>query len=199
MKAIDFNLPKEIKYSFENGETIFRNNRIVIFDVNAIGLLRQNLIKSLGMNEARALFLKFGYVNGYADFMQIKTSYKFDNEMELLSAGPVIHTWEGIVKATPKELSFDRAKGEFYFTGIWTNSYEAEQHLTFFEPFFEPVCWSLMGYSAGWSSAFFGSKLISIESACVGKGDSQCEWEIKPPDAWDYEVAKPYIEALKEF
>lgn len=199
MKAIDFNLPKEINFSFEDGEVTFKNNRLILFDVNAIGLLRHHVIERLGMHEARKLFLKFGYINGYSDYMQLKSSYKFDNELELISAGPVIHSWEGVVKAMPNELRFDRSTGEFYFSGVWVNAYEAEQHLTFYEFSKEPVCWSLMGYSAGYSSAFFGSKLISIEPLCVGKGDDHCEWLIQPPDAWDYKVAKPYIEALQEF
>lgn len=199
MKAADFNLPKEINYSFEEGEVTFKNNRFLLFDANAMGLLRYELVQKLGTYETRKLFLKFGYINGYADFLQFKTSYEFDNEIELLSAGPIMHTWEGIVKAIPKEIRFDRSTGEFYFTGIWKNSYEAEQHLTYSEPSPEPVCWSLMGYSAGWCSAFFGSKLISIEPTCVGKGDKNCGWEIKPPGEWDFELAKPYIEALNEF
>lgn len=199
MKATDFNLRKELYFSPDIGVTTLRNNRMLIFDSNAIGLLRQNIIKSIGMDAARNLFLKFGYVHGFSDFMQVKLYYKFDNEIELLKAGPVIHTWEGLVKATPKELHFDRDKGEFYFTGIWQNAFEAEQHLTFNPPATEPICWALMGYSAGWCSAFFGSKLISIEPLCVGKGDDHCEWEIQPPEAWDQEKAKPYIEALKEF
>ncbi len=199
MKASDFNLSKEINFSFERGEVTFKNNRFIILDANAIGLLRYKLIEQLGMEQARALFLKSGYVNGYSDFMQFKTCYKFYNEIELLSAGPIMHTWQGIVKAEPKKLDFDRAKGEFYFSGVWTNPYEAEQHLIYCDPSVDPVCWSLMGYSAGYASAFFGSKLISIEPVCVGKGDDHCEWEIQPPEAWDYEIAKPYIEALKEF
>ena len=92
----------------------------------------------------------------------------------------------------------DRDKGEFYFTGVWTNSYEAEQHLTFNDNSHEPVCWSVMGYASGWCSAFFGSKVIAIEPVCMGKGDDHCEWKIQPPQAWG-EEALPYIEALKEF
>lgn len=199
MKASDFNLSKDIQFLYNEGEITFSNRRFLLFDADAIGLLRHDIIDLLGMDEARKLFLKFGYVNGYSDFLEIKTSYEFDNEMELLSAGPVLHSWEGIVKSTPEEFRFNRDKGEFYHRGTWINSYESEQHLAYYEISSEPVCWSLMGYSAGWCSAFFGSKVISIESLCVGKGDDYCQCEIKPLEAWDYEVAKPYIDALQEF
>jgi hypothetical protein len=100
--------------------------------------------------------IRFGFQNGFGDFMQMKINYEFDSEMDLLASGPVIHTWEGIVKAKPLMLEFDRDKGSFLFTGIWENSYEAEQHLMFNDIAKEPVCFSLMGYASGWSTAFFG-------------------------------------------
>lgn len=198
MKATDFNLQKDIAFSLDTGITSFRDTRLVLFDANAIGLLRQNLIETLGVERAREFFLRFGYQNGFADFMQMKINYEFDSEIELLASGPVIHTWEGIVRAAPTEIRMDKEKGDFYFTGVWTNSYEAEQHLCFNPKSHEPVCWSLMGYASGWCTAFFGSKLIAIEPVCVGKGDDQCGWKIQPPSAWGDE-ARPYIDALSKF
>jgi hypothetical protein len=198
MKAMDFDLSRDLKYNLETGITSFRDNRLVIFDANAIGLLRQKLRELLGVSKARNLFLAFGYQNGYADFMQMKMNYQFDTEMDLLASGPVIHTWEGVVQATPKEIRINRATGEFYFTGFWKNSYEAEQHLCFNQPDTEPVCWSVMGYATGWCTAFWGSPVVAIEPVCVGKGDDHCEWIIQPPAAWG-DKAAPYVEAYKEF
>jgi hypothetical protein len=198
MKATDFDLSRDLKYDLGTGITSFRDNRLVIFDANAIGLLRQKLRELLGVPKARNLFLAFGYQNGYADFMQMKMNYQFDTEMDLLASGPVIHTWEGIAQATPKEIRMNRATGEFYFTGIWKNSYEAEQHLCFNQPDTEPVCWSVMGYATGWCTAFWGSPVVAIEPVCMGKGDDHCEWLIQPPAAWG-DKAAPYLEAYKEF
>jgi len=198
MKATDFNFPQEMKFSLETGITSFRNSRLVIFDTSAIGTLRQNLIQTLQWEKAREFFLQFGFQNGYADFMQMKISYTFDTEMDLLAAGPVIHTWEGIVQATPKEIRFDRPTGEFYFTGIWSNSYEAEQHLSFNDQAQEPVCWSLMGYASGYATAFFGKPLLAIEPVCMGKGDPHCEWLIQPPSKFG-SIAKPYMDAYQPF
>ena len=198
MKASDFDLSRDIKFDPKRGINEFRGSRLVIFDANAIGFLRQKLIGVAGWERARGLFLELGFQHGYSDFLQMKMSYQFDTEMDLLAAGPVIHTWEGIVQATPTEIHFDRKTGDFYFTGVWTNSYEAEQHLMFRPPASEPVCWSLMGYASGWCTAFFGKPLLAIEPVCMGKGDKTCEWLIKPAGEWGDE-AKPYIDALKEF
>jgi len=198
MKATDFNLAKDLQFNLATGITTFRDTRLVLFDANAIGLLRQNLIEALGWDKAREIFLRFGYQHGYADFMQMKLNYQFDTEMDLLASGPVIHTWEGIVQATPKEIRYSRATGEFYFSGVWTNSYEAEQYLSFNAAARAPVCWSLVGYASGWCTAFFGAPILALEPVCVGKGDDHCAWLLKPFAAWGAE-AEPYINALRIF
>jgi len=197
MKATDFDLSKDLKLDPSTGIATFRASRLVVLDAGALGLLRQDLVEALGLERARRLFLRFGYQHGYSDFMQMKLAFEFDSEMDLLASGPVIHSWEGIVQATPKEIRFDRTKKDFYFTGVWSNSYEAEQYLTFNHPATEPVCWSLMGYASGWCTAFFGSPLVAVEPVCTGKGDDHCEWLIQPPEAWD-DTAAVYIEALSD-
>jgi hypothetical protein len=196
MKATDFNLQTDLKLDVDTGIATFRNNRLVILDASALGLLRTTIVRELGIERARAIFLKFGYSSGYSDFRQMKKRYSFDSEMDLLASGPVIHTWEGVVKASPTGIEFDRAAGIFHFTGVWSNSWEAEQHLSYFDAGPDPVCWTLMGYASGWCSAFFGSPVVAIEPHCVGKGDENCGWLIQPPDKWDGS-AEPYIAAMK--
>ncbi len=199
MKAHDFNLKNELKFDFEQGVTSFRDNRLVLLGADALGLLRQNLIEVLGMEQARHFFLRFGYQQGFADFMQCQLSYQFENETELLFTGPVLHTWEGIVKASPIEINFDRTKGSAYLKVLWKNSYEAEQHLSYNAPWVDPVCWSLMGYASGWSVGFFGVPMLAIEEECVGRGDKQCCVVAQPASCWSDVVAQPYREAFQDF
>ena len=198
MKATDFNFSEDLKLSPETGIATFHDSRIVIFDADAIGLLRQEMMQELGWDRTRDLILRFGYQHGYSDHLQMRINHTFDTEQDLLASGPVIHTWEGIVHAAPLAISFSRDDGTFRFTGVWTNSYEAAQFLTFNAVATMPVCWSLMGYASGWSTAFFGSPLLAIEPVCVGKGDDHCEWLIQPPAAWGPE-AEPYVRALEGF
>jgi len=203
MKAGNLNLAEEIRFEPDKGLVSFQGNRLVIFEASAMGLLRQELISAMGWDQARTFMLRFGYQNGMADYLKMRDSGRFDDERELLLAGPVLHSWEGIVQAVARHIEFDREAGEFEFTGVWHNSYEADQHLQHQHLFFDgigdgPVCWSLMGYASGWSTAFFGQPLVAIEPLCRGKGDDHCEWLIKPPSKWGKE-AKPYIDALKGF
>jgi hypothetical protein len=199
MKAADFNLSKELNFNFDSGITSFRDTRLLLLDSNAMGLLRQDIIGILGIAKTRDLFIRFGYQQGYADFMQIKLGYEFDNELELLSVGPLLYTWEGVVKAVADEVRYNRSTGDFYLSATCINSYEAEQHLTFNGYFSDPACWSMMGYASGWCSGFFGSKVIAIEQSCIGKGDACCYVHVKSVAAWDSEVVKPYLNALSDF
>src|SRR5687768_11858954 len=43
------------------------DQRVVILSAAAVGLLRKDLIDSLGPDIARRLFLRFGYADGYHD------------------------------------------------------------------------------------------------------------------------------------
>lgn len=196
MKATDFDLRRELLLNNDTGVATFRDSRVVVMDAGALGLLRNNLQTELGWEKARSFFLRFGYGQGYSDFQQMKSKFTFDTEMDLLASGPVIHTWEGIVSARPTEVRFDRKTGDFFFRGRWINSYEAEQYLCFNEPSKEPVCWSLVGYASGWSTAFFGKPLLAIEPTCAGKGDEECGFVIQSPEAHGA-VAVPYMAALK--
>jgi hypothetical protein len=198
MQASDFQLEEDLEYGTQRGVNSFKNNRMVTFNADAIGLLRQQLIESVGMETARTLLLRFGFQSGYADFLQMKTSYDFDTEGDLLEVGPAMHTQEGIVAVEPVEMDYNRDTGEFYFEGLWHNSYEAQQHLIHNGESDHPVCWSLMGYGSAWCSGFMGTPVLEMESRCLGKGDDVCEWIIKPIDEWD-ERADPYIEALEDF
>lgn len=197
MKNSKLSFREHLRFDPEKGINSFHDSRIVLFEADAIGLLRQNLLEELGWEQTQAFFLRLGFQHGYADFLQVKLNYDFEDEQELLASGPVIHTWEGLVKAVPGEISYDRDKGTFDFTGKWYNSYEAEQHLAYNETSDEPVCWSLTGYASGWCTAFFGKPLLALEEHCESMGHEHCSWRIKPPEEWGKEAA-PHLAALRE-
>ena len=184
MKASEFDLRRDLRLDPHTGITTFRHNRVMIFDANVFGLVRQELIEEIGTARAKDFFLRLGFQLGYSDFLQMKMLYRFDTEMDLLAAGMVIHAWQGLVQATPREIRFDRETGDFLSTGVWNNSFEAQQHLCFNPPAKSPVCWTMMGYASGWCTAFFGNLLLAIEPVCVGQGADHCEWRVMIPARW---------------
>lgn len=195
MKATDFNLPAVLKFEPEAGRLMLNKDRMLIFRQEALGTLRKLLGEQLGQELSRALLSQFGFRCGSEDHKTLSKAYTWDTEVDELACGPVIHTWEGIVKATPTVIEFDRAKGSFLMKGTWTNSYEADLHLAEFGRAQEPVCHTLTGYASGWVTSFWGKPMVAVEPKCRGRGDDICEFEIRPADQWGAE-AEPWARSL---
>jgi rsbT co-antagonist protein RsbR len=150
--------------------------------------MRKLLFEQLGEGLARSIFARFGYQCGQGDFETLTRLYTWDTDQDRLAAGPMLHTWEGLVRAEPTLLEYDRAAGTFRMAGTWQNSYEAEVHLEQLGKSDGPVCHSLTGFASGWATAFFGKPLLAIETQCMGQEDAHCAFEIRPPDRWGPEA-----------
>jgi len=195
MKVQDIDMRKMLSFQPESGKLLLGNERYLLFRQEAFGTLRKLLFEQLGGTLARSILSQFGYRCGMGDFEALGKLYAWDTDMDRISAGPVMHCWEGLVRAEPTLLKYDRQSQSFHMQGTWKNSYEAEIHLQQFGPGQESVCHSLTGYASGWTSAFMGFDLIATEPTCVARGDSVCTFDIKPPALWGDE-AKTFKEAL---
>ena len=195
MKAQDIDLTKMLDFQPEQGQLLLNKQRMLIFSQTALGRLDQLLVEHLGADFARAVFSQFGYRCGVDDYQVIGRAEGWASEQDRISSGPIMHMWEGIVHVEPTALQFDRDTGAFLMTGLWRNSFEAENHLRQFGRSQAPVCASLTGYASGWATSFFGSPLLAIETACIAQGDDTCAFEIRPSDIWD-ERADPWRAAL---
>jgi signal transduction histidine kinase len=188
MRANDLNLRELLRFDPAAGVLGLGGQRNLIFSQYAFAKLRRLLHDQLGHELARSMLTKFGYQNGAGDYRTLGQMFDFENDFERLSAGPIMHSWSGIVKVEPTQMEMDRARGHFHFKGIWRNSYEAEIHLSEFGLSPYPVCYTLTGYGSGWCSEFFGMPLLEIETKCVACGDPVCEWEIRPFRDWGPEA-----------
>jgi PAS domain S-box-containing protein len=196
IRASDLTFSQLFQANTEEAQLTFNQRRAVIFDVEALGVLREQLINTVGEELAMGVLTRFGYSNGYSDAAMLKDSVSWATDMDWLAAGPTIHGLEGIVSALPQQIDFDRQTGHFDMHGIWVNSYEVEGHLLRYGHASHPVCWTLTGYASGYATRFFGRNLLAIETECVGKGDARCYWRIRPENEWGPEAAA-YVKALK--
>src|SRR4029079_1851072 len=98
MKPEDFVLADVL--SFEPGQGIIRlhEQRVVILSAAAMGLLRKELIDTLGIDTARRLMLRFGYADGYHDAVELRDRSNWANPVDGLHAGAILHRLEGIVR-----------------------------------------------------------------------------------------------------
>ena len=190
------NFAQMLQFQPEDGMITFRGNRMLLFNADALCQLREELIRTLGMEIARGVLTRFGYRHGFNDVNSVRAMFDIRTDAEWMMAGPLMHTIEGLVHVTNKELQFDRVAGTFHMQGIWRNSYEAEQHLKLYGPGAEAVCWTLTGYASGFASGFMGREAVAIETMCRAKGDPDCCYEIRNIEAWG-EEARRYINDLK--
>ncbi|MCB1176781.1 MAG: XylR N-terminal domain-containing protein [Leptospiraceae bacterium] len=195
MKAQDINLQEILKFNPSEGKLLLSDNRMLLFSQHSLASLQKLLVFHFGFEYTRALFSQFGHRCGSDDYKSIAESGEWDSEIDKVASGPVTHMWEGIVHVEPTRLEFDKETGSFHMTGIWRNSYEAENYLNNFGKSNFAVCSSLTGYASGWASKFMEKELIAIERTCVAKGDPYCSFEIKPVEEWG-EEAVPWIKSL---
>lgn len=199
MQASDLRMENLLHFIPEQGKILLKGTRVMIFDANALGKLRKDLIDTLGMDRAKGFLIRYGWSCGFQAAMSIKEQFQWDNEMEWIYAGPTMHTLEGFVLVQPNVINIDRKLGTWLLDGSWINSFEAEQHVINFGLHHEPVCWMLVGYAGGYGSAYLGKKVIYKEVNCVGQGDEHCTFIGKTAEEWGEEIVSelPYYEVSK--
>src|SRR5512142_2974157 len=108
------------------------DQRVVILSATAMGLLRRQLVDTLGVETARRLLLRFGYADGYHDAINLRDQSNWHDPIEGVRAGATLHALEGIVKGEYRGLRHDAKTGAFEAELAWHNSYEGEEHLEHF-------------------------------------------------------------------
>ena len=162
--------------------------RVVILSAAAMGLLRKELIDTLGLEAARRLMLRFGYADGYHDAVSLRGRSQWATPTDGLRAGAVLHRLEGIVRAEIMSVQHDVDTGRFSEEVVWHDSYVAEQHIHHYGKTTAPVCWSLVGYASGYVSACLGQEIYFRETECLGQGATKCSVVGKDAASWGDEL-----------
>src|SRR5207253_1497904 len=89
----------------DQGIIRLHEQRVVILSAAAMGLLRKELVDTLGLETARRLLLRFGFADGYHDAVSLRDRSNWARPEEGLRTGAMLHTLEGIVRA--KVISID--------------------------------------------------------------------------------------------
>ena len=172
----------------DQGVIRLHDQRVVILSAAAMGLLRKELVDTLGLDTARRLLLRFGFADGYHDAVNLRERSDWRTPVEGLRAGAMLHTLEGIVRANVQRIEFDAESGRFEEEVIWRESYEAEQHLHHYGAGAAAVCWSLVGYSSGFASACLGREIYFREESCLGQGAPHCVAIGRDAESWGAEI-----------
>jgi len=183
MRATDLDLREMLDFDPKGGVIRFAGDRAVLFNTVALGLLRRELVETLGLTTARGILTRFGYAHGWRTAETLRDQFEWDSAHEWQLAGGRVHQLQGFltyeaVPRTPGEMPTAFAQS------IWRDSYEAHEHVTHLGPSTEPVCWTLAGFASGYLSCVAGRRILCFEEKCVAKGDAYCLMVGRPEDEW---------------
>jgi DNA-binding NtrC family response regulator len=181
-------LAELVDFRPDQGIIRLHEQRVVLLSAAAMGLLRKELIDTLGIETARRMFLRFGYADGYHDAVSMRDRSRSSTPLEVLRAGVVLHRLEGIVRAEILALEHDGNSNRFHEEVIWHDSYVAEQHVHHYGKGSAPVCWSLAGYASGYASACLGQEIYFRERECLAQGATKCTVVGKDAESWGDEL-----------
>jgi|GEM_PF-720415 Sugar diacid utilization regulator len=187
MKADELDLTKIYKISTLTNQDD-PQERIVTIPTAAMGMLRHELIETLGNERTKGFLLRHGWHCGVKD-AQKALEMDWDSKKELLFVGPKMHTLHGYLEEVDVLVAeVDFSNGTMHHEAIWKNSYEAEEHLKRFGLAHEPVCHTLVGYASGYLSTILGKKVITKEVKCKAMGHEYCHAVCRTVEEWDGEI-----------
>jgi len=160
MKAEELKI--EELFHFSEGFIDLHGRRLIIQDIHSLGQFRRDIIKMVGMNQARRIFTRKGYFWGQADAGAMKRIFKWKSITEMIKAGPMLHILQGVVKTDINKLEIDDKSGQFLMELIWHNSAEVEEHIDEMGKADQPSCWVLVGYASGYASFCLGKSIYFI-------------------------------------
>ena len=179
------NLRSRLRFDLPGGRIWLDEGRMLLLHARAFGALRSELIDTLGVDRARGLLLRMGFVSGQQDAdLALEIHGEVDPRTAFL-VGPQMHAFEGLVLPIITEAHVDMDDGTFYGGVDWYGSWEAESHLQRFGVASAPACWSLVGYASGFASRFLGRFIVFKETQCVACGQDICHIVGKPAQEWD--------------
>ncbi|MBV1787119.1 sigma 54-interacting transcriptional regulator [Marinobacterium sp. D7] len=187
----DLHLPEQadllsqIRFDSEQGKIWFNEQRMLMIHSSVMGLLRKELVESLGIERARGFLIRFGYHSGWRDAELVRKVRPNAPPNEAFFVGPQLHNIKGMVRVEPVELDFDVDSGKFHGIFDWFDSYEAEVHLQDFGVADHPICWTLIGYASGYTTYYMSRRIIFKETQCAGMGADHCRIEGRPLEEWE--------------
>ncbi|MCA0176840.1 MAG: sigma 54-interacting transcriptional regulator [Proteobacteria bacterium] len=181
----DADLRRMVQFAANDGRIWLAGQRMLLVHAAALGTLRSELMRAVGPAATRRLLLRTGYAAGARDAALARQVRADASSFAMFAVGPQLHMLEGAAKVTYEHLELDLASGHYLGRFRWDHSWEVETHVRAQGPQIEPVCWSLMGYASGYTSAFMGRPVLYKEMQCAACGSDHCLIEGRPQADWE--------------
>ncbi|WP_273456048.1 sigma-54-dependent Fis family transcriptional regulator [Nevskia ramosa] len=190
-------IASHLHFSPDRGRIWLDDRRMVLLHVEAFHSLRKELVALVGVEAARGLVTRMGYVAGCRDAEFAKRARPQASSFDAFSVGPQLHALKGMAEIELLKFRMDIGAGILYSEFLFKDSFEDEAQLPA-APFGEQsACWMLAGYASGYASTFMGKRILVREVECRANGHAQCRAIAKPVEDWaDPELDLPYLQPL---
>ncbi|HUG23465.1 sigma 54-interacting transcriptional regulator [Piscinibacter sp.] len=177
-------LTESLFFSPGDGRIWLNDQRMLLWHSSAMGHLRRELIDTLGLDRARGLLTRAGYVSGARDAQLVRERWPERDAAAVFMAGTKLHALEGVVKVTPLAFEFDIDRGTYEGEFLWEHSSEDDEHIAAYGLGTEAACWSQVGYATGYVTSLFGQLVVFREVECRSMGASVCRVIGRHAAAW---------------
>lgn len=168
------------------GRIWFEDRRMILLQAKFLGILRSELIDTVGLGLTRKLQTRIGYISGENDGrMARKLSNSHTGVIEAIATGMQFHSIEGIATVELVKLEVSEQDEHFYGEFLWRDCAEEEMHTAAYGKSPEPTCWMQAGYASGFLSAFTGTSIVAREVECRSMGFPVCRVVCKRADDWE--------------
>ncbi len=158
------------------GRTLIATARRALqVDVEAIGVLRRQLIEDFGLAPACATLARFGFAQGWRMACAVRTSSPSHGEGDWSLLAARINALQVFFRVEPG----DGRRGERVDV---VQSGEADQHLAHIGVAARPVCWMTAGIVSGFLTRVRGVETHVFEDRCIARGDGCCRMAIAVAD-----------------
>ena len=82
MRLDDLDLRELLSFEPHGGVLRFAGRRALLMDTLALGLLRKEIIDTVGATVARGILTRFGYVHGWRSAEALRTAFPWDSGWE---------------------------------------------------------------------------------------------------------------------
>ena len=171
-------------FSPGDGRIWLDDQRMLLIHSSSFGLLRREMIDSLGLDKSRDILTRTGYLSGLRDAELIQKRWPDSDPASIFTAGTHLHGLEGVVKVETIHFEFDTEKGLYDGEFLWHHSSEDEEHIAAYGIGSSPACWMELGYAIGYVSGLVGSLVIFREVECQSMGHSVCRVIGKSAELW---------------
>jgi len=177
-------LTESLFFSPGDGRIWLDDQRMVLWHSSSFGHLRRELIDMVGLERARGMLTRAGYMSGARDAQLVRERWPKSDAAAVFMAGTRLHALEGVVKVTPQTFDFDIDRGTYEGEFLWEHSSEDDEHIAAFGIGTEPACWMQVGYAMGYVTTLFGQLVVFREIECRASGASVCRVVGRHADAW---------------